>query len=116
MTKARANTPFVDTSRAAATEEKCKRSREFKARAESLTRLVGNGDFRAWLGYLHYEFCAGSFGMEELTTFEQGKRAAFAFILKSLAAGEGASELIGSFTRNHYEAIAGVQRKAWLET
>lgn len=87
-------------------EEERRRGREeFEARRESLTRLVRNEDFRAWIKYVGVEFCGAEFGTSVLDEATQGKRMAWSFIQQSLSIAEGGPELCGEMAVAHFKAV-----------
>lgn len=78
---------------------------EYKLRSESLTRLVANSDFRQWLSFAYVIFEGATHGQHELSQFEQGRRAAFSFLLESLADAQGLPELVGEMVVRHYKSV-----------
>ncbi len=100
-------TVFAARSRRADKEQARKAREVFLLRKASLTRLVANEDFRAWLKYLAIEFHGGRMdGTTAMDEFTQGVRSAFSFILKSLAIAEGAPKLAGEIQEMFYRAVA----------
>lgn len=87
-------------------QERARKNRaEFEERKASLTRLVKNEDFRAWIRYIGFEFCGNEFGTNVLDEATQGKRMAWSFIQQSLAVAEGGPELCGEMVISHFKAV-----------
>lgn len=106
---------FADAAARGASAAEAARARE--RRLASLSRLVADADFRDWLFDALVELCAFCDDLAPVDPFNAGKRAAAAYIRRTLLAADGAPQLLADLDRRYYEGVRrgiaeAIRRKA----
>lgn len=79
--------------------------RSWARRRDSLSRLVGSADFRDWLFDALVQLCAFGDDLTPVDGFNAGKRAAAAYLRRTLLAADGAPQFLADLDRRYYEGV-----------
>lgn len=80
-------------------------ARAWERRAASASRLAANADFRDWLFDALVQLCAFGDDMTPVDPFNAGKRAAGAFLRRSLLVAEGGPQLFADLDKRYYGGV-----------